>query len=209
MRLRKINIWLVAALLSLLVNIYLAFQNRDSTLKYIESTSNHVYEKYLTDLQKERFEITFNSNYKILNNLSLINIKSEEVSLCEVITAPTLVLKISANSCPPCVKDNLKTLKQLGEVIGFDKIMIITDYENSRMLNLLKSENSIFSPCYATSENLGIDLPIDSLKVTPFFFIISEDLSIQSSFIADDKLYTYGAYMERIKSIFLHDYVEK
>jgi len=138
-----------------------------------------------------------------VENIYLTDLHGDTVQLRKVITSPKLIFRFSNEFCRACVDADIESLKDLGNIIGNQNIIIVTDNENARLLNIFRSSSGIESPCYNLKGtfNLSIENSLNKKQV-PFLFILDENLEVHFSFFADEASELNEIYFNRIIKYF-------
>ena len=115
--------------------------------------------------------------------IKMLNENGNMINIRDIAKNDKLVFRYSEMNCNVCVDSQLVVLKQLCELIGENKIIIITTYVNALNMAKFKRINQIKPPIYnLIGEGLG--LQIDSLNM-PFYFTLTKDGIITNVFIPE------------------------
>jgi len=132
----------------------------------------------------------------------LIGIDGDSLLLRSLLSNPKLIFKFSNDFCGACVDDAVEKIKTLGENIGYDKIIIITNNSSTRLLKIFITSHDIKSPCYNSTGNLNLRIEEASTKEKiPFFLIVDETFKVQFSFYGDENSELMNLFFLRIKEI--------
>ena len=133
----------------------------------------------------------------ILDTLFLTN--KESVLLSDLIKYKTVIARISEGSCNPCLKRELKHIKELEE--NGIPVILFASFSNKRSLSSLLNEYNIISEVYLL-ESEGHLFPFDeSLRL--YVFTIDKELKADNLFLPvqyEDQL--SADYYQYIKTLF-------
>lgn len=147
------------------------------------------------------------SENRILDNVELTDLNNEKVSMSNLISSPKLIYCFSNDFCRACIEDDIKLLNELGDSIGHQNIIIITDNDNARLLNIFKNTYQIESPCYNFTGcfNLNMENNFGQKKV-PFILLLDAERSIRFAFFTDEDSELTEIYMNKIRTYFIRKY---
>lgn len=102
-----------------------------------------------------------------------------------------------------CLDTALNDLKYFANQIGADKVLILTDYSNSRNLLVFKQINNLTNIMVFNLHGKNLGLTFEKFN-KPFYFILNEDFSYQMFFIHEILLPNLTRkYLNEVKNIFL------
>jgi len=99
-----------------------------------------------------------------------------------------LVFRYNENNCNVCVEQALLPLMKYSPEIGIENILILTTYQNVRILQVYLNKYAPGIKVFNTSENL--EIPIENWD-TPYFFVTDKSLKAQSVFIPAKEISGY------------------
>jgi hypothetical protein len=113
-------------------------------------------------------------------NIKLFDLQNNSTALLRVVkNHPILIFKYSSLNCNVCVDEQITLLKKLGDKIGTENILILTNYNSPRELILYLRINQINIKVFNLNE-VALT-PID--KNVPYYFILDKDLLLKMLFI--------------------------
>jgi len=68
--------------------------------------------------------------------IELMDVDNQIISIEDVVKDKRFVYQFSESTCYRCVEEDFDRILKLGRVIGFDKIIVIPDYRNIRLLQI-------------------------------------------------------------------------
>jgi hypothetical protein len=146
--------------------------------------SSHIDKKMLYDEVKDK---VFKDQYFYAEsiNINLILFDSsifKDIKISEIASVnPLFVFRFSFNDCDPCINKILEQLKDLGAIIGFEKIVIILDFDYPRQIGVFVREHNLKFRVYSlTKFEFGTELD----KHTPYFFILDNEFFMKNLFFA-------------------------
>ncbi len=184
--------------------IYLSFE----LLKRNKEATNLIKEiaqyEYRLDKNKRKYGKEVFSDYQIMDNIYLTDIEGDSIQISQLLETPKFVYRFSCQSCFTCVEEDLKQIIQFGDIIGYQNIIIIADYENVRSLASIKNKYNIKSPIYIYKNriNLMVEAESESERAT-FYFIIDSTLCVKLVFLSESYTEFENLYLKRIEQYFL------
>ncbi|MEA1877051.1 MAG: hypothetical protein U9N86_09300 [Bacteroidota bacterium] len=151
----------------------------------------------------DRSSLKFQIDSEILGSIYLITSDSDSLFVDDLLDSPKLVLRFSNQFCPPCIDDALKFLNDIGQSIGYDNIIVISDFKSSNLLKLFAESHQIKSPIYRFpgSFSFSIDKKEGSDKV-PFYMILDSDLRVVLPYYANESDELISGYRNKVLSYF-------
>ena len=206
MKKKQLNFWQITTIVTFIGAIVLTFIAKKNYEKFEKLRLDYITCEHNVSRFNYRFYREVSTENKVMENIKLVGVDNTIIRICEIIKAKTLVYRFSNRSCSPCVENDIMELKKLGSTIGYDNIIIISDYDNTRSLINLISKFSMSFKCYNYKNN--IELAIDqesSMKEAPFFLVINRDLEINFAHLSheDDKI--NEIYFNRVKEFMLNE----
>ncbi|TSA32387.1 MAG: hypothetical protein D4R64_16250 [Porphyromonadaceae bacterium] len=200
---RNLNLCWLLLLIFVPVLIYLSFKSRQTFKHYEELRKDLILSEYRIKKYVYRFNRELYTENLTLRDLYLTDLNNDTVPIKSLVTSSKLIYRFSNQSCSACVADDIKYLRELGDSIGYQNIIIISDYENTRLLNIFRNSTGINFPCYNFTGSFNLSIETDSdIKKTPFFFLLDEKLKIQYAFLADEYPELNEIYFSRIRAFF-------
>ena len=206
-RMKKISSsghWYFIVLALCILATFLSFKSRKSSqlcdnlrfeLLQSEQKVNNYYNRWKMKLLTEN---------RTLDNVELTDLNNEKVSMSSLISSPKLIYRFSDDFCKACIEDDIELLKLLGDSIGYQNIIIITDNDNARLLNIFKNTYQIESPCYNFTGCFNLKMENNSgQKKVPFFLLLDAERSIHFAFFTDEDSELTEIYMNKIRTFFI------
>ena len=205
MSIKENHPYLIVAILFFGLAIFFASKSKNSNIELSKIKESVILEEYKKDQLKERTKLKLYMADIRLNSFHLLNSNNDSVSIHSLVDSPKLVLRICEKFCSPCIDDALNSLKIIGNAIGFNKMLIISDMKNAKLLNIFIDGNDVSSPCFAHHE--GLEFEIEKLpghNRAPYFFVLDQDLRVSLPFFANENSDLNNIYIERIINLFLN-----
>ena len=121
-----------------------------------------------------------------VNNIVLFGLDGDSVRLNQKLsTTPKLVYYFSSNGCPGCFEPVLFRLDSLGKKIGYENIIILAKFSNTRGLKVYWEDKPQQIPIYRVSENPG--LFYSNLDYEYAYSFLLSNNGIARKFIVTDK----------------------
>lgn len=186
---------------------YLYFRQKRNIALLNNQKSELEWYEYRIEKQKYKLHHEIFTENAIAKNFRLINLNNDTVEVLSLLDTPKLIYRFLENSCESCIDDDISLIKELGESIGYQKIIIATDFENTRLLKEFINRKGIISSCYILKEELNLSLePESSRRKGAFYFILDNNLRIRFAYISDDYPDFNKIYMNRICEYFNKGY---
>lgn len=186
------------ALIEMSVIIYQENNQRDFNRLYFEKKNELISTHHRIDRYLEKFDQNLFTENTILKNIEITDTANNGLALNKIIRGPKLIYRFSEVSCRACVNTDLYILKQLGDSIGEDNILIITEFDNLNKMNAMLNAMDIKSPYYNFKGKLNLSIERDSVTQPPFFFILDNKLRIRFAYKTDDAHDFSSSYFKRI-----------
>lgn len=169
----------IVMIIFFIVLLFLTYINYDNNKK-IKLLSGEI--NFLT--QRNQLLKTTLFNYCIISGTinipNKIFISNEEfVSLSDIIKSKTVIARISQSSCNPCLKRELKYIKELED--NNIPIIIFASFSNKRSLNALLADYNITSTVYLLERNNHLFHFDDFIRL--YTFTIDNNLNVGNLFI--------------------------
>ncbi len=127
-----------------------------------------------------RFKLSFlNEEEKLATDLTVKNEEGKLLKLSELVKeGKKLVLRISNTHCSACLHNLSPFVAEFIKSVGENNVIYLSDYENTRILRLLKSNYKINNEVYSIKQ---LNLPIEASNI-PFLFVLDEQMKVQLLF---------------------------
>ena len=114
----------------------------------------------------------------------LVDIDKGTTTLREVMRfGNKLVYRWTDKACEMCYDGILPKIKEFGEAVGNENIIVLVPLSHLRKTYVTFNENGIHLTLLAIRENSTIGLPDLESNYYPFFFLLSSDMKASSVFI--------------------------
>lgn len=108
-----------------------------------------------------------------------------------------LVYRFYQETCMQCVEDELDIVSKLGDSIGANNIVIISDYDKVSSLKALIKRKKIKSNFFIYKKKFDLPIGNDNRDIASFF-LLHNDLQTQFVFKAGGDQYISDTYYKRI-----------
>lgn len=153
---------------------------------------------------KEIFSRQIFSEYKYLDSTIIISdVRNKKIPLKELIDTPKLIYRFSETSCMPCVLNDASILNELSDSIGVDNIILISKFDKINRLKIFHNQNGLKYRSYNYTNRFGISLETDTLRESPFFFILNPEMKIQFAYNTLPDHSIKSPYFKRILQYFM------
>lgn len=127
-----------------------------------------------------RLKMSFlNENQQLDSGLLVKNENGEKLKLSELVKdGKKLVLRLSNTHCSACLFDLCPYVAKFLKAVGKEHVLYLADYENDRVLRLMKSNYKISNEVYSIKQ---LNLPIEASNV-PFLFILDDRMKVELLF---------------------------
>lgn len=181
------NILLIALVIGLIVSL-LSTSTLSKTLIVSKNRNNELQAElngceYINDRIDMRSTMCILSENKKLNNTDLINSDLDTVRLSDIVKETKLVYRFYEGTCVQCVEDELDIIRQLGDSIGINKIIIISDFHQVNNMKGIIDRKQIKSPSFVCENKFDLPIEEDEVEVASFF-LLDEDLITHSVYKA-------------------------
>lgn len=111
-----------------------------------------------------------------------------------------LIFKFNKNNCSSCIESELKSITNIAERIGNDRIIILTEGQGLRQVASFIKERNLKIPVYMISEG---KMDILEKENVPFVCVMNKDLRVELLFIPIKELqgfseqYYYSSVISR------------
>ena len=207
MNIKENHICLIAAILFFGLAIFFAFKSRNSYMSLYKVKEDIILEKQEIDQFNEKTKLKLYMTDVQLKPFHLLNPSNDTVLIHSLVNSQKLVLRFSDHFCSPCTDNALKSLQIIGNAIGFNNILIISDLENARLLNIFIDGNSVSSPCFSFQGRLDFEIEnMPDHKRAPYFFVLDQNLTASHPFFANEENDLNNIYIEWIIYMFQNQY---
>lgn len=195
--------YFVAVLLFFGLSVFFAVKSRNSYVLLNKVKVDLILEKQKVHHYNERSKLKLFMDDTKLKPVVLLDTNNDSILIGDLVKTPKLIFRFSVQFCPPCIDAALKSLKSLGDSIGFSNILIISDIKNSRLLNTFIKNNQILSPCLLYSEPFNFEIEKSpGNDRTPYYIILDQNLKVSFPFFAEENDELNTIYLDRIRSLF-------
>ncbi len=203
MNIKEKHIYLIASTLLLGLAFFFAFKSRNSYISLYKVKEDIILEKEKINDFNERTKLKLYMVDVQLKPFHLLNPSNDSVLINSLVKSPKLVLRFSDKFCSPCTEESLKSINIIGDAIGFNNILIISDLENTRLLNIFIDGNNVLSPCFSYQGKLDFEIEnIPGYKRAPYYFVLDQNLMVSLPFFANEDNELNTIYIERIINMF-------
>jgi hypothetical protein len=206
MKIKENIIWYLILCLFFALSIYLALKSRRN-FELSETVKKELMQyKSKTGEYYDRSRMKLDMDGAIIKSIVVLDSANVKMDIDNLVSTPKLIFRFSEGFCYPCIKATLGFIKQLGDEIGHDKILVISDHSNARTLKKFVINDSIISPCYRSDESFGFEIETrEGPEKKPYLFILGNDLKIRFPFFAEENDELLSIYFERLKEFLLYE----
>ena len=151
---------------------------------------------------QEKFEQNIFSENMILKSFVLQDTNDQKLVIDSLVLNTKLLYRFSEVSCRACVENDLEIIKQLGGIIGYDNILIISNFSSTTKSQAMLMSMETKSPYYNYRGKLGVPMEKDSIEEPAFFFLLDEKRRIRFAYRTDAAHNFSSPYFKRIKQFF-------
>jgi len=196
-------IYLIAVFLFFGLSVFFAVKSRNSYILLNKVKVDLILEKQKVHHYNERSKLKLFMDDAKLKPVVLLDSNNDSILIQDLVKTPKLIFRFSDQFCTPCIDAALKSLKSLGDSIGFSNILIISDIKNSRLLNIFINNHQIISPCLSYSEQFNFEIENrPGNDRAPYYIILDQNLKVSFPFFAEENDELNNIYLGRIKSLF-------
>ena len=131
-------------------------------------------------------------------NLQLETPLGANYSLQTLIDQQALVFYFDEYACGTCVDNYLDVLNELSDSINPEKIIILSNYKEKRLLRIKKNKFKLIQECYIPSGYFDIPMN-DTIEPAPFMFLLDQNLQVS--------LPRIGAYPDSINNPYFQNII--
>lgn len=110
--------------------------------------------------------------YEFKKDMYLKEIDGTKVTIANIFTRSTLVLRVSEENCGTCIQAVLDLLKNEDNYSEINSLIVLCRFENIRNARAFKNSSNIDWPLYILNKT---DIPADNCN-SPYLFVIDENL---------------------------------
>jgi len=203
MQIKKIKTSSLIIIILIPVLLFTSFEARRSRQQYIESVSEYIEFKHRNELLEIKYQKELITQCEKLMNIELVDVDDQTISIEDVVKEKMFVYRFTESTCQGCVEEDLERVLKLGRIIGFDRIVIIPDYRNIRLLQAFSNRPDIQSACYNYNRKFSLGIENHSGdKKQAFFLLLSKNLKIHYPFIASANPELNDLYFDMIVKYF-------
>ncbi len=143
-------------------------------------------QSYKEALSSNLSNVQMNSNIKIDQNISITDSYESKIILKNLFkSGPKLIVYNSETGCSLCIEKELEIIKNISTKIGVKNIIIISNFNNSRKLEVFKNTYNLeFDVFHCKS----LKLPFEKVSSQPCVFVIDSELIVKDFFVPDRTL---------------------
>lgn len=182
---------------------FYAVRSRSYNRKLIKVNNELILQKQKVKNYNERTRLKLFMNSEEIEPVFLLDPNNDSISIQELVKTPKLVFRFTEQFCRPCIEQALESLKLLGESIGYNNILIISDVKTSSLLKIFIKVNDVFSPCYSYSKQFNFEIEGESgSDRIPYYMVLDQYLHVSFPFFAEENDELNSIYLDRIKRLF-------
>lgn len=195
--------YLAAVFLFCGLAFFFAFKSRNAIRLLTTANIELNLQKQKVKKYNERIRLKLFMNSEYLEPVFLLDSNNDTVPIQELVKSPKLLFRFTEQFCSPCIEHALASLKLLGDSIGHNNILIISDAENSNLLKIFIKMNSISSPCYSYNRPFNFEIEGKSgSERLPYYMVLDQYLHVSFPFFAEENNELNSIYLNRIKLLF-------
>lgn len=151
----------------------------------------------------ERSRLKLYMDSEKLKQVVLLSPEGDSIPLNEILLTPKLIFRFSDQFCEPCIESALSSLRLLGDKIGYDKILVISDSKNTRLLKILINNYKILSPCFSFSGQFNFEIEDKEVPdKKPYYMVLDVNNTVSFPFFAEENDHLNSIYLGRIEKLF-------
>lgn len=153
--------------------------------------------------KNEKSRILLNMDAVELDAVCLVDSSNNSIPIQDLVKTPKFIFRFSEGFCKPCIESTIVSLNNLGDNIGIDNIIIISNVENSRLLKIFINGNNIQFPCYSYSGKFDFEIEkLSGPERIPYYFVLDSKLKVSFPFFTDENSELNFIYLNRINRLF-------
>ena len=125
------------------LSVFLAFRSKKYNNFLNETKIELIIQNQKIQDYNKRSKMKMFMDSEELQPVFLLNSTNDSIPIQDLVITPKLIFRFPNQFCPPCIESALTSLKNLGDSIGHNNIIVISDCKNSRILKIL-IDNLIF-----------------------------------------------------------------
>ena len=166
------------------------FKEEISQLEYLDSRSIVKYTQSI--LSENRFLKDVYLHYSNYDSIFLGQVIGDELKL---------IYRFYQESCDQCIEDELNIIKELGERIGYSKIILVGSHDNINGLKAIINRKNILSPFYNYRGKFNLPIEQDP-EAIPSFFVLDKNLNTDFVYKTGGNQSIDNPYFTRIIELF-------
>ncbi len=188
----------------IIVAIFIALFVSFALYKYYQDQLNYYVnqveycESVKTIVDKVNTQQLLSENQTIDPDLSLIDENGDSVNFLNIFEKSTLIYRFFDSFCFACVETDIGILKEIGSIIGTDRIILISDYSNSNKIKILKERFSLEFKVFSCVGDISLPVETNFEKV-PYFLILENNLMTRLVYLTDSDNHIDNPYFQIIK----------
>ena len=199
----KIYIKLTVSSLFALILVYFIISRYNYKQLYYNNRMDAIISEETLNRLIDNTERQLNAENTILNDFLLSDMQNSTIKLSEILDSIKLLYRFFPQTCPPCLERDLDSLKVIGKKIGSNNIIIISSFEESRLLKVLMQSNSVDYMAFNIRNSITSSLEYNN-ESKPYLLIITKDRKVVLPFVLNDDPNVNSLYYTRIKKYFLN-----
>ncbi|TSA36124.1 MAG: hypothetical protein D4R64_08365 [Porphyromonadaceae bacterium] len=186
--------------------LFISHKSKENLKKCYNLEREKIIAKNEIDLHETQFKKQLFSENKLLKNFTLTDLNNNSIEIGRLINSPKLIYRFPSQSCIECVKADVSYLRLLGKSIGFQNIIIISEFGQIRDLRIFNNQIGRQFYCFNYKGKFDISLESESnVKDFPFIFLLDNNLRINLAFLTYDFEELTKAYFSRIEEFFMSE----
>ena len=127
--------------------------------------------EYINNQYLEKYAQSLFSEDRVVRNVYVSNNNFDSILLRDLIDSTKLIYRFYKESCIQCVEDELDIVKQLGDSIGANNILIVCDFDKINNIAAMITRKKIKSPYFIYQEKFALPIENDELYIPAFFLL--------------------------------------
>lgn len=166
----------------------------------VSINSKYKNEKSINDIRNFNLKtIYLNNGLSISDTIKVTNEKGDILLLKDIIKSTKLIFRYSELNCDVCVDKQFEALNKYIDIYGSENILILSQYNKLRNLNIFKRINNIKLSVFNLATIIS-NMEIEKAGL-PYFFIIDSHLTTKDFFIPIKEIDNYThSFLEKIHS---------
>jgi len=169
----------------------------------IECSEESFLSKKENMIQARRDSNELFSAYFQFQNILTTSLDNNVVEISDLISSSKLIYRFSSFACDGCVESDFKILRELGDSIGNENIIILSKYSNLKDARIYY--NNLNLPFNYFNYGSELEIPIEkNANDAPCFFILEPNLEVIFPYVSKPSHSIKSAYFQRIIQYYLH-----